>query len=44
LRLYNWAPFNGPDGNDLLGRTDVAFLAAYSIGMFFSGHIGQGGD
>lgn len=39
-----WAPFNGPDGNHLLGQTDVAFLAAYSIGMFFSGHIGDSMD
>ena len=39
-----WAPFNGPDGNHLLGQTDVAFLAAYSVGMFFSGHIGDSVD
>ena len=39
-----WAPFNGPDGNRLLGQTDVAFLASYSIGMFFSGHIGDSMD
>ena len=28
----------------LLGQTDVAFLASYSIGMFFSGHIGDSMD
>ena len=39
-----WAPFNGPDGNRLLGQADLAFLAAYSIGMFFSGHIGDSMD
>ena len=39
-----WEPFNRPDGNSLLGATDVAFLAAYSIGMFFSGHIGDSMD
>mmetsp|Transcript_41120 Transcript_41120/g.101430 ORF Transcript_41120/g.101430 Transcript_41120/m.101430 type:complete len:489 (+) Transcript_41120:164-1630(+) len=39
-----WAPFNGPDGNRLLGQTDLAFLLAYSIGMFFSGHIGDSMD
>ena len=39
-----WEPFNGPDGNHLLGQTDLAFLAAYSIGMFFSGHIGDSMD
>ncbi|KAK3242524.1 hypothetical protein CYMTET_47798 [Cymbomonas tetramitiformis] len=36
-----WAPFNGPDGNSLLGSSDLAFLLAYSIGMFFSGHLGD---
>eukprot|EP00959_Pyramimonas_sp_CCMP1952_P371915 7788014-Pyramimonas_sp.AAC.1 len=36
-----WAPFNGPDGNSLLGSIDVSFLAAYAIGMFFSGHLGD---
>lgn len=39
-----WEPFNGPDGNHLLGQTDLAFLAAYAIGMFFSGHIGDSMD
>jgi OPA family glycerol-3-phosphate transporter-like MFS transporter 1/2 len=28
----------------MLGQTDVAFLAAYSVGMFFSGHIGDSMD
>ena len=36
-----WEPFNGPDGNSLLGSIDVSFLAAYAIGMFFSGHLGD---
>ena len=39
-----WAPFDGADGNQLLGSIDVSFLAAYSIGMFFSGHIGDSMD
>ena len=39
-----WAPFDGPDGNALLGQTDVAFLTTYAIGMFFSGHIGDSMD
>ena len=39
-----WEPFSGPDGNSLLGSIDVSFLAAYSIGMFFSGHIGDSMD
>jgi len=39
-----WAPFDGPDGNHVLGQCDLAFLAAYAIGMFFSGHIGDSMD
>lgn len=34
-----WAPFTGEDGNALLGSIDVAFLATYAVGMFFSGHV-----
>jgi len=34
-----WAPFTGEDGNSLLGSIDVAFLATYAVGMFFSGHV-----
>ena len=36
-----WLPFNTVDGSALLGEIDVAFLAVYSIGMFFAGHIGD---
>ncbi|PWA63570.1 major facilitator superfamily domain protein [Artemisia annua] len=36
-----WAPFNGANGTALLGDVDLAFLFVYSIGMFFSGHIGD---
>ncbi|EXC08940.1 hypothetical protein L484_003393 [Morus notabilis] len=36
-----WAPFNGLDGTSLLGELDVAFLAVYAIGMYFSGHLGD---
>ncbi|CAN1754800.1 Putative glycerol-3-phosphate transporter 1 [Linum perenne] len=36
-----WAPFNGSDGTSLLGEVDLAFLAVYAIGMFFSGHLGD---
>ncbi|KAG5249171.1 glycerol-3-phosphate transporter [Salix suchowensis] len=36
-----WAPFNASDGTALLGELDLAFLAVYAIGMFFSGHIGD---
>lgn len=36
-----WLPFNTADGSALLGEIDVAFLAVYSVGMFFAGHIGD---
>jgi len=36
-----WAPFNGSDGTQLLGKLDLAFLSAYSIGMYFAGHVGD---
>ncbi|TKY67915.1 putative glycerol-3-phosphate transporter 1 [Spatholobus suberectus] len=36
-----WAPFNGSDGTSLLGELDVAFLAVYAFGMYFSGHLGD---
>lgn len=36
-----WAPFNGPDGTSILGELDVAFLAVYAFGMYFSGHFGD---
>ncbi|XP_050385689.1 putative glycerol-3-phosphate transporter 1 [Argentina anserina] len=36
-----WAPFDGSDGTVLLGEIDVAFLAVYAIGMYFSGHFGD---
>lgn len=36
-----WAPFNSSDGTALLGELDVAFLAVYAFGMYFSGHLGD---
>ncbi|MQL81109.1 hypothetical protein Taro_013562 [Colocasia esculenta] len=36
-----WAPFDGPDGRALLGEIDVAFLSAYSVGIYFAGHLGD---
>ncbi|XP_042493379.1 putative glycerol-3-phosphate transporter 1 [Macadamia integrifolia] len=36
-----WAPFNGSDGPAMLGELDVAFLAVYSLGMYFTGHLGD---
>lgn len=36
-----WAPFNGTDGTALLGELDVAFLAVYAFGMYFSGQLGD---
>ncbi|XP_010934991.1 putative glycerol-3-phosphate transporter 1 [Elaeis guineensis] len=36
-----WAPFNNSDGTVMLGVIDVAFLSAYSIAMYFAGHLGD---
>lgn len=36
-----WAPFDGLEGTSLLGEIDLAFLAMYSFGMYFSGHLGD---
>ncbi|KAK2143386.1 hypothetical protein LSH36_845g01012 [Paralvinella palmiformis] len=36
-----WAPFDGKDGNELLGYMDIAFLFPYALGMFISGHIAE---
>mmetsp|Transcript_25230 Transcript_25230/g.64097 ORF Transcript_25230/g.64097 Transcript_25230/m.64097 type:complete len:498 (-) Transcript_25230:369-1862(-) len=36
-----WAPFNQPGGQSKLGEMDLAFLAAYALGMFFAGHLGD---
>ncbi|CAK7355864.1 unnamed protein product [Dovyalis caffra] len=36
-----WAPFNASDGTALLGELDLAFLAVYALGMYFSGHLGD---
>ncbi|PON46138.1 Sugar phosphate transporter [Parasponia andersonii] len=36
-----WAPFDGPEGTHRLGELDLAFLSAYSIGMYFAGHFGD---
>ncbi|KAG0475895.1 hypothetical protein HPP92_012736 [Vanilla planifolia] len=36
-----WAPFNGPNGTEMLGIIDVAFLSFYSFGMYFAGHLGD---
>ncbi|XP_031480997.1 putative glycerol-3-phosphate transporter 5 isoform X1 [Nymphaea colorata] len=36
-----WAPFNGVHGTHRLGELDVAFLAVYSLGMYFAGHVGD---
>ncbi|XP_043715845.1 putative glycerol-3-phosphate transporter 1 [Telopea speciosissima] len=36
-----WAPFDGSDGSAMLGELDVAFLAVYSLGMYFAGHLGD---
>lgn len=36
-----WAPFDTFDGTTMLGEIDVAFLSAYSLGMYFAGHLGD---
>ncbi|KAF5197111.1 Glucose-6-phosphate exchanger slc37a2 [Thalictrum thalictroides] len=36
-----WAPFDGKQGTHRLGELDLAFLLAYSIGMYFAGHVGD---
>ncbi|XP_020590235.1 putative glycerol-3-phosphate transporter 1 [Phalaenopsis equestris] len=38
---HGWAPFDGVDGTAMLGEIDVAFLAMYSLGMYFAGHLGD---
>lgn len=39
-----WAPFDSKDGTVKLGEIDVAFLACYSLGMYFAGHLGDRTD
>ncbi|PNW74950.1 hypothetical protein CHLRE_12g503000v5 [Chlamydomonas reinhardtii] len=39
--LNGWYPFNGDNGQTLLGQIDLAFLGTYAIGMFFAGHLGD---
>ncbi|WCJ30077.1 Glucose-6-phosphate exchanger SLC37A2 [Euphorbia peplus] len=39
--VTGWAPFDGPEGTRRLGELDLAFLSAYSIGMYFAGHVGD---
>ncbi|XP_068647062.1 putative glycerol-3-phosphate transporter 5 [Aristolochia californica] len=41
LNKTGWAPFNGTQGTHRLGEIDLAFLLAYSVGMYFAGHIGD---
>ncbi|KAI3711725.1 hypothetical protein L1987_70268 [Smallanthus sonchifolius] len=36
-----WPPFNSAGGTQRLGELDLAFLSAYAIGMYFSGHVGD---
>lgn len=39
--MSGWAPFDGSGGTAMLGQIDVAFLAVYSLGMYFAGHLGD---
>ncbi|CAL8099558.1 unnamed protein product [Calicophoron daubneyi] len=36
-----WAPFDKDNYSSLFGTLDLVFLAAYAIGMYFTGHIGD---
>lgn len=36
-----WPPFDGPRGPHRLGELDLAFLSAYSAGMYVAGHAGD---
>ncbi|KAI0218090.1 Glucose-6-phosphate exchanger SLC37A2 [Lamellibrachia satsuma] len=37
----SWVPFDQPNYSELLGSLDYAFLFAYAIGMFLSGHLAE---
>ncbi|KAL4589859.1 hypothetical protein LXL04_002770 [Taraxacum kok-saghyz] len=39
--LDGWPPFNSARGPHRLGELDLAFLSAYAIGMYLSGHVGD---
>ncbi|KAL5019747.1 hypothetical protein ScPMuIL_002639 [Solemya velum] len=39
--LCGWPPFDSEDSSVLLGNLDSAFLFAYAIGMFVSGHTAE---
>ncbi|KAL4228961.1 hypothetical protein ACF0H5_012001 [Mactra antiquata] len=37
----DWKPFDDADSSALLGSLDLAYLFAYAVGMFFSGHFAE---
>ncbi|KAK2180995.1 hypothetical protein NP493_418g02045 [Ridgeia piscesae] len=37
----SWAPFGQSNYSELLGSLDYAFLFAYAVGMFISGHLAE---
>ena len=37
----SWAPFDGDNYQLYLGGLDYAFLFAYAIGLFLSGHVAE---
>ncbi|XP_061188985.1 glucose-6-phosphate exchanger SLC37A2-like isoform X2 [Saccostrea echinata] len=37
----DWKPFDKDNANSLLGSLDLAYLFAYAVGMFLSGHIAE---
>ncbi|XP_013384471.1 glucose-6-phosphate exchanger SLC37A2 isoform X1 [Lingula anatina] len=37
----DWKPFDKENAEELLGSLDYAFLFAYAVGMFISGHVAE---
>ncbi|KAL3886701.1 hypothetical protein ACJMK2_026680 [Sinanodonta woodiana] len=37
----DWSPFENDDYKQLLGSLDLAYLFAYAVGMFISGHVAE---
>lgn len=41
MGVWGWVLFDGEDGMMVIGMCDFVFLVSYSVGMFFSGYIGD---
>ncbi|CAK9293864.1 unnamed protein product [Gordionus sp. m RMFG-2023] len=37
----DWAPFDGPNYNEMFGALDMAYLFSYALAMFVSGHLAE---